>query len=167
MSNEISAAASTPAAVRVLAVLLIAGGIVGIGLSLWITYVGLQNPGYLILALVFGALFVFTTWQGIGLWKDRPEGYRWARILFAAQVPAFSLGGLTYGFYTLLGFNLQIGSAVPAIDFNLGSAANAMYTPDAGPAFVGVNLVALAAFLYLLFFTRSGASQTAKEPVLP
>lgn len=156
MSTEIGAAESAPVGVRILAFMLIAGGIIGIGLSIWMAVLGMQQPVFAVSAVVFAAAFAFTTWQGVKLWKGTSGGYKWAKILFAAQIPSLSAGGLSYGFYTLLGFNVQIGSGVEALDFNLGSALNVMYSPEAQPAYVGVNLVALVAFAYLHLRTRSG-----------
>lgn len=157
MTTEIGAAGSMPAGVRILAVLLIAGGIIGIGLSIWMAILGMQQPVLAVFAVVFAAAFAFTAWQGVKLWKGTAGGYKWAKILFAAQIPSLSLGGLSYGFYTLLGFNIQAGSGVDVFDFNVGSALNIMYSPEAQPAYVGVNLIGLAAFAYLHLRTRTGA----------
>ena len=161
MSNETSTPGSAPVAVRLLAVLLLAGGVIGLGLSIWMAVLGLERPVFVVLAVVVAAVFAFTAWAGMKLWRGSPEGYKWAKVLFAAQVPVVSLGGVSYGFYTLLGFNLQLGSAVDAFRLNMGSAMNLMYSPAEQPAFVGINVVALAAFLYLLLRTRAARGRTA------
>lgn len=159
MSTESIATASAPIGVRILAVLLILGGIIGIGLSIWMAILGMEQPAFAIVAIVFAAVFTFTTWQGVKLWQNRPEAYKWSKILFAAQVPAFSVGGITYGFFTLVGFNVQLGAGVELFDFSAGSALNVLYSPEAPPTFVGVNLIAAAACAYLHFSTRSGNGQ--------
>lgn len=161
MSNDTIAAEATPAGIRILAVLLIAGGIIGIGLSIWMVILGMQQPVFAIFAALFAAAFAFTAWQGVKLWKGTAGGYKWAKILFAAQIPSLSLGNLSYGFHTLLGFTVRIGSGVETTDFNLGSALDVMYTPGEQPMYVGINLVALAAFSYLLYLTRSGSGRIA------
>ena len=161
MSTETRVAESAPVGVRILAFMLIAGGIVGIGLSIWMAILGMHRPVFAVAAIAFAAAFGFTAWQGVKLWNGSAGGYRWAKILFAAQIPTLSLGGLTYGFFTLFGFNVQAGAGVEALDFNLGSALNLMYTPGEQPMYVGINLVAAAALAYLLFRTRSGSAPLA------
>ncbi|MBA3562928.1 MAG: hypothetical protein H0W33_02750 [Gammaproteobacteria bacterium] len=86
MSTEFEARESAPAGVRILSVLLIAGGIIGIGLSIWMAVLGMQQPVFAVFAVVFAAIFAFATWQGVKLWKGKPEGYKWAKVLFAAQI---------------------------------------------------------------------------------
>lgn len=159
MSTEIEARESAPAGVRILAVMLIAGGVIGIGLSVWMAVLGRQQPVFAVFAVVFAAIFAFATWQGVKLWQGTPGGYKWAKVLFAAQIPSLSLGGLTYGFYTLLAANVRIGTDVKAFDFGLGSALNVLYSPEAQPTYVGVNVIALAAFLYLTLRSRSGSAR--------
>ena len=63
--------------------------------------------------------------------------------------------------YRVEDINLQLGSAVDAFRLNMGSAMNLMYSPAEQPAFVGVNVVALAAFLYLLLRTRAAREGAA------
>jgi hypothetical protein len=153
-----------PVGVRVLAVFLIVGGLVGIGLAVWMVVLGIQQPVFAVFAVLIAALFAFTCWQGLQLWKGTPGGYRWAKVLFAAQIPALSVGGLTYGFYTLLSASIRIGSGVGNFDFNLGSAFNLMHSPEPQPIYVGVNVVALVAFAYLMLQSRFGTGSAQRSP---
>lgn len=154
----------TSAGVRVLAVFLIVGGLVGIGLAIWMVVLGMNQPLFAVFAVFIAALFAFACWQGLQLWKGTPGGYRWAKVLFAAQIPALSVGGLTYGFYTLLGASLRLGTGVSKFDFNIGSAFNLMHSPESQPTYVGVNVVALLAFAYLMLQSRSGAAKPVLSP---
>ncbi len=52
-----------------------------------------------------------------------------------------------------------MGSDVKTFEFGLGSALNLMYSPEAQSTYIGVNLVALTAFIYLTMRARSGSAR--------
>ena len=86
-------------AARVLAILLAAGGVVGIGVGVWMGYTFIQTHwiyGVLVAALL--GLFVWSVIAGIRLWRGEPKGWKWATILFALQIPIFTIPGLSYEF---------------------------------------------------------------------
>src|SRR5215831_13682751 len=87
---------------RFVAFLLIAGGALGIVAAVFLTAAVVQQhqPFRAVTALASAAVFGWGALKGIELWRGRPQGYRWAQILFALQVPAFSVAGFSYEFST-------------------------------------------------------------------
>ena len=81
---------------------LIAGAILGIlaSVSLAIGFTHQHRPYPSIVPVVSIAVFAWGMLKGIDLWRGKPAGYRWARILFALQIPAFSVAGFSYEFST-------------------------------------------------------------------
>jgi hypothetical protein len=43
-------------------------------------------PAFVFFALLGLGLFGWTIWKGVDLWRGLSEGYRWGKILFAAQI---------------------------------------------------------------------------------
>jgi hypothetical protein len=149
--------------VKFLALLLVLGGIVGFGIAV------LLAPNALALGplaavqtfVLFGSVFSCSVWQGINLWRGKPNAIKWAKILFAAQIPAFSFSGIAYEFYTLLSFSLQLGQVQSPTAFNLGSSLSVANVGQGQPNFVGVNVIAIAATAYL--FIRFRPNKTLKH----
>src|SRR5215831_20894665 len=96
--------------VRVIAFVLIAGGLFGLIVTL-AAYVNVfLNSGLHVTSLgVFFGLsllaFGWSVWTGIDLWRGRPQAYTWAKVLFAAQVPAIMFPGFAYRF-EVFGFTI-------------------------------------------------------------
>jgi hypothetical protein len=88
--------------VRLIAVLLIAGGILGVVGAVAVTsaFIRDQRPYRAVPAIASMAVFGWGAIKGIDLWRGRPQGYRWAKILFAFQILTFSVAGLSYEFST-------------------------------------------------------------------
>src|SRR5260370_31417341 len=77
--------------VKVIAFLLIASGIVGIGLSA-VAFVSspqavLGSWSMAAFTVMFTLLFGSSIWIGLALWDRKLRGYKWAKILLAAQIP--------------------------------------------------------------------------------
>lgn len=97
--------------VRILAILQAIGGIVGIytlittfGTQILNSNPGISNIFIFILILIF---FVATSWAGWRYWKDELDWHGLWRILLFLQIPAFSIGGFGYEFYS--GFAIMVG----------------------------------------------------------
>lgn len=142
--------------IRLIAILLIVGGIFGIGLAVWLgLQASSQQPAFAFYGLVFGAVFAWSAWKGISLWKGRPDGYKWAKILFAAQIPILSLPYFAYEFYTGLSLRLIFGQVNSNIGFGLGSSIEFYVSPEIRNTVFGINLIALIVFVYLVKMSRS------------
>ena len=142
--------------IRFIAFLLIAGGIVGVGIAVWLgLQTSSQQPAFAFYALVSAAIFVWSSWKGISLWKGKPDGYKWAKILFAAQIPALTLPNFSYEFYTGLSFRLMFGQVDSNVGFNLGSSINFYVSPEIQGTVFGINLIAIIVLVYLFKVSRS------------
>jgi len=81
-------------------------------------------------------------------------GYKWAKILFLAQIPVIATPSLSYGFYTGLGLDLVIGHVNSHIQAHVGSGFTVYVDPSIKSHIYGLNLVALGAFVYLIWKTK-------------
>ena len=152
MNAEAPINGSIPSGVKFLAALLFLGGLFGIGLGVWLGVVALQQaPAMIIIAAVFVAVFAVCVWRGFELWKGKPSGYKWAKILYAAQIPVVSLSSVSYEFSTGLKLALLVGESVDFLTINLGSSLNMYLSPEIQATYFGVNLVAAIALAYLMF----------------
>jgi len=136
---------------RLLAIMLVVGGVLGVGIAFWMGYQFVRvHWVYLVLVVAFLLLFIWCVSAGIRLWRGDPKGWKWATILFAMQVPVVTVPGLSYEFYTGLALKIVGGDVDSNIGFNLGANANFYLSTDVKGLVYGVNLVALAAVIYLL-----------------
>ena len=95
---------------KALAALLILGGAVGIGIALLVGYQLAQaNWAYAGLMALLLALFAWSALTGIRLWRGDPRGWRWAVILFAAQIPVLAIPGFAYEYFTGIAIKLVGG----------------------------------------------------------
>lgn len=141
--------------IKVIAALLILGGIAGIIVSA-LTWLELSTTnataGFLV--IIFG----LSIWVGVNLWRGIPQAYTWSKILFALQIPAITSSGLVYQFYTAvmlcLTFERQPDTKL-GLDFQLGSSVNFLVSSNPEHFAVGVNLVALAVLIYLMNMPQS------------
>lgn len=154
---------------RFLAIVLMAGGVLGAGSSVYgqgrILY---QSSPTLLrthwMALVpmelFLGLFLWSAIVGVRYWRQEARAWKWAAILFAVQIPITIVPGLRYEYFT--------GIAVPltivhfrnslSIGFSFGSRAAMWVGPGIPDLIYGVNLFACVAVLYL-FMRRASYKQ--------
>lgn len=143
--------------VRFLALLLIAGGILGIGLGLYMGYTFVQQHWvYLLLVVGFVVLFSWTTLTGLRLWRNEERGWRWAKILYAAQIPVLTVPGFSYEYYTGIAIKLMGGQADNFLNLGLGASANLYLDTRITGLIYGVNVFAVLALVYLVMKSRSG-----------
>ena len=155
--------------IRLLSLMLALGGIAGISICLW-TYgrifaqSGMKLSPTTALFGVFIVVFGWSTWIGVEMWQDRPQAYKWAKILFLLQIPTISLPGFAYQLYTGLMLTLAFNRDNDKIglDFQLASSIDFRIGHDVENLILGVNLVAIAALVYLMSVSRADArTQTA------
>jgi hypothetical protein len=136
---------------KLLAALLVVGGVTGIGLALWMGYQFIQiQIGFIVLAAAFMALFVWSGIAGIRLWRGEAKGWKWAAISFALQIPVLTVPGLRYEFYTGLSLKLVGGNVKSPFGFNLGAGLEFYLNTEITGLVYGANLFAIAALIYLL-----------------
>lgn len=135
--------------------MLVAGGSVGVAMVM-ILGLKLLPQGWLLLVPLAGlaALFAWAAFTGIRLWQGTPYGRRWAPILFASQIPMFSLQGIRYQWFTgvELSPTVQLGTgSVPlGLSVNLGANGQFFFGDEAAELFIGLNLFAVVALVLLL-----------------
>jgi hypothetical protein len=154
--------------VKLIGALLGIGGAAGVGIGLW-TYsrlfsqTGTRLSAATALLGAFVLAFGWSTWIGVDLWRGRPQAYKWAEILLALQIPTISIPGFAYRFYTgmmlCLSFNLSEGKL--GFEFQLASLLVFKILPEPQDLILGVNLVAIAAFLYLIHASRQRRKTSA------
>jgi hypothetical protein len=102
---------------RVLAFMLLLGGVLGIGVSL---YMGVL-------------LFAGSMLTGFRLWRGRDSGRRWAIILFAMQIPILTVPGTS---------SPGAANPLPSLSRQWGFVTLAM-TPDSSLAQIAVIVVTM------------------------
>ncbi|HKW74978.1 MAG TPA: hypothetical protein VJN64_05585 [Terriglobales bacterium] len=141
-----------PVGLTLIYLLLVIGGGIGVSMAL-LREASIQNDlsqlTYIGLVILLNA---GTAWVGFCIWKGDSRSYRWARLIFLLQVPVLSFSKLTYEFYTgaFLGLTFsQEAASKLNLNLELGSLTSLQISPGIHGLIVGVNLVALAALLYL------------------
>ncbi len=139
-------AASANRRVRVFALLLIVGGLIGVGSSAVLAY--RFAPLHWLIAVdsaAFVAVFACSSAVGLRLWRGDPGGAKWAIALYALQIPVLEIHGFKYDYFTgvaMLMLHNRDGSPV-ALDFGADMAL--MFDGGSGGFVVGVNIIAIAA----------------------
>jgi len=152
---------------RIVALLLILGGALGVGLTIWLDVNLLMSSQIRIFSLataiagVFILIFGWCVWTGVDLWRGRRQALKFAMILFAMQIPVILLPGFSYHLHTGLMVLIAIvaGGQVSA-DFQFGSSFNFFISPEVHGLTIGVNLVALFMLIYLIRVARELAEET-------
>lgn len=143
-------------AMKVISLLLILGGVVGIIVGLMEDVRFLSTPGTSFFSpsvAIFGVfilIYGWAVWSGVDLWRGKSQALLWARILFAMQIFTITVPGFTYEFHT--GFIIQVlfRSAQIHFGFNLGSSF-AFYISQSIEGFaLGINVFAVGMFVYLM-----------------
>jgi hypothetical protein len=146
---------------RAVALLLGLGGAAGVGISVWMYSKILMQTGLRLsaAAALFGTFIVvyaWSTWVGVDLWRGKQQALKWAAVLLALQIPNIIVPGFAYQFYTgaTLYLSWDFGDAVLRFDFELASAAVFQISSKVEDSVLGLNLVALAALVWVLYFSR-------------
>lgn len=141
---------------RIIAFFLLAGGLLGLmGALLAVYHCAQQQRVVAVLSgIVSTFLFGWCILAGAALWRTTPSGFKWAKLLFAIQVPVFSVARLSYEFSTFFSLRVMIGNTTHYIGGNIGSSSNLNLLPQAPGFLFGINIVAVLIFLYLLRASR-------------
>ncbi|HET6841419.1 MAG TPA: hypothetical protein VFK06_06990 [Candidatus Angelobacter sp.] len=154
--------------VKLIALLLAIGGIAGVVICGWtcIKLAFYQSQPIFSLAIcllvVFAIIFALCIWTGVDLWRGRPRALNWARVLFALQIPAITIPGFAYQFYTgmLLLAYWNNGEGKLGADFELASSFTFTISSRIEDSIFGVNLIALAALICLLCVSSKTTQQS-------
>ena len=149
---------------RIIAFLLVAGGVLGIlgSLSMAGHFAGRQESLRVGSAVVSAGLFAWGILTGVSLWRGTARGFRWATFLYALQVPVFSVGPVSYEFSTLLSFRVMAGNTTHFVGANIGSSANIFLSDQSLGFMCGINLVAVIALCCLVATSRVASTQSPR-----
>jgi hypothetical protein len=136
---------------RILAFFLVGGGLLGI-LNAVLT-------GFHLGAFIGAALFSWSIVTGVALWRRTPAGFAGAKILFALQIPVFSVARLLYEFSTFFSFRLMIGDTSHYIGGNVGSSCNIRLFPHSVGFLFGINIVAVVALFCVMRVSRAVSAE--------
>src|SRR5262245_49190708 len=142
---------------RFISFLLVAGAILGVLASLQvITHFAHEHVLHrLIVAVLSLPVFAWCAVKGVDLWSGKPAGYRWAKLLFAFQIPAFCGSRLTYECSTGMSARIMFGHTNRRFGADIGSSLNLLISPEPLGWMLGVNLLALVVVIYLFLVTHT------------
>jgi hypothetical protein len=137
---------------RAAAAVLAIGGAVGAAISAW-QAPGLVSQHWIYVVIVAALLwaFVWSVVSGIRLWRGEPRGWKWATILFAAQIPVLTVPGMAYEYYTGVAVKLLGGNTDSSFTLGLGATINVYLDTRITDLVYGVNLFAVLVLAYLLW----------------
>ena len=151
--------------VRSLAFILEVGGLLGIFIAIYLGYTLAQQQWVLVvIAVVFLGVFAWTLLTGTRLWRGDPRGKKWAKILYAAQIPILTVPGFTYEYYTGLLIGVVGGRVQSNLKLEFGAGLTLYFATRISDLVYGINLFAVAAFVYLVIRLRANpAMQSAGQ----
>ena len=118
--------------VRFVSFLLIAGGILGMLASVQMTdhFAHEHRPYRVLIAVLSVPVFSWCIVKGVDLWRGKPSGYWWAKLLFALQIPAVCVSRLTYEFSTGMSARILFGHSNRRFGADIGSSLNLLLSPE-------------------------------------
>ena len=159
--------------VKVIAALEVAGGIFGVLVLGAGTLLSASAPSERLLRSLALPPFLLSLIAGLCLWQGARTGYRLSLLVQALQIPKFLIAGVAYRFVVpaelFVGFQ---GLARLAFGWYVGADFRITVNPG-GTFLLGINLVALASFLYLRRLGRAATAPIATalaattQPVVP
>jgi hypothetical protein len=152
---------------RVVASFLLAGGLLGLVGSAPGLYhsVQLRQVAAGISGILSIGLFAWCISTGISVWRIEASGLKRAKLLFAIQVPVFTVERFSYEFSTFFSLRVMIGNTTRRIGANIGSSSNLNLLPHPSGLLFGINIVAVLVLLYLIRASRIGRRIAAHEAV--
>lgn len=139
------------AGLKVISFFLIAGGAIGVTLSIF-GAAFILNKSVLSAfqsIFIFGGFSFFVLYQGLKIWQGKQESLKWGAILFAIQIFSFSYAGVSYTFHTLFKLALVVDASGATISTRFGTSLNAALNSQESN-YIGINIFAIFAFVYIL-----------------
>ena len=122
---------------------------------------------YVLVVLVTLGLILFSLISGIMLWQGSELGFRLAVILQAMQIPKFEFMNVFYSFYSIVSAGVELGWSASSTAIrpfvNVGAGLSVGYDWAVQSRHFGVNLLALAALIYLRKVKQSQKSEKSQE----
>ena len=141
----------------------IIGGVIGLGIVSFLAASMLAEPVIIVICLFFALLFILSIYAGVLLWRKDIRGIDLSIIAQIPQILQLTIPGLfSYSFVSGLSFPLiiEIESAKGSISFDfsleLGSSFDFQLRPSEGVSGIGINLIPMAAIIYLYGLRTKG-----------
>jgi len=137
---------------KIIGAVLILGGLLGIASSIpMVLHFAHQNQiARMISTLLIIVLFAWGIPTGIGVWRESPRQLKWAKVIFALQIPVFSIGRLVYQYSNLFSVRLMVGNTTHNLGADIGSSGNLDLLPHSPGFMFGINLFAAIVLAYLM-----------------
>lgn len=116
-----------------------------------------RQYGLTFIMAIFLVMFGVSAWAGFELWQRSRYAFTLARISLALQVPIFTVPGFYFtGFIVGARVYAVAGSCPPGfqLGFDLRSGIYFRLSPEIDCTLIGLNLLAVAALLYLTNSSR-------------
>src|SRR6476646_3998786 len=99
-------------AARLISSFLVVGGLLGfVGTYVLVVHAIRQYQDVQVMSTIVSVvLFAASIFSGIELWRGNSRGFRFAGILFALQIPVFTVARFTYEFSAFFSVRIMIGS---------------------------------------------------------
>jgi len=151
---------------RVLIVLSVGGGFLGAVLmtSLFPQAQGRVVTYMLIVAMM--AVFLFGVFCGLRFIEDEAKGLRLLRWFYGIQIPLISSPIFAYQLSSGAAFNVSLGSWKINLFWRLGSEMGLWFLQDR-PWGIGVNIFALAVFIWINRLIKKNAKVDMQSPPTP
>lgn len=165
MKTEITGRRKATVGEKIIGAFLIAGGLLGIlaAVLIGLRFAKQNETLRVFIQIVSVSLFGWCIATGIALWRGFPGAVRMAQLLFALQVPAFTLARFSYEFSTFVSLRLMTGNTTHNIGGNIGSSFNLYRQPEPLGAMFGINIVAAIILVYLIRASRAGLVSNFEE----
>ena len=148
---------------KIIAAYEIIGGAIGLGIVSFLAASMLGEPAIIVICLFFALLFILSIYAGVLLWRKDIRGIDLSIIAQIPQILHLTIPGLfSYSFVSGLSFPLiiEIESAKGSISFDFslefGSSFDFQSRPSEGVSGIGINLIPMAAIIYLYGLRTKG-----------
>ena len=162
MKMEIADRRKASVGERIIGAFLIVGGLLGIltAVLIGLRFAKHNETSRAFIQVISASLFGWCIATGIALWRGFPGAVRVAQLLFALQVPAFTLARFSYEFSTFASLRLMTGNTSHNIGGNIGSSFKLYWQPEPLRAMFGINILAAIILVYLIRASRAGLVPT-------
>ena len=150
-------------AARIISTFLIIGGLFGfLGTYFLVVHEIRQHQDIRVISTVVSVvLFAASIFGGIELWRGKARGFRFAKILFALQIPVFTVARFTYEYSTFFSLRIMLGNTNRTIGADIGSSGNFHVWAQPVGTMAGINLIAVAVIFCLYTISKPANSRSA------
>ncbi len=147
---------------RIIAVLQIGGGFMGVILCSEALMNSEKDPIYIAINSVFGFLYLLGIIAGVSLLESGSLGFLLSKIYQFLQIPVMASPYFQYSFVSGLVGIIYWDSNIFSGSFEFGSHSLFIFRPEVSWN-VGINIVAACFFIYFMFIKRQTSKQALNK----